>query len=399
MAVMLKVLPCSAALVFWSLLVSCSMDLTGSESSDVSGSSGSSPLSGDPGSPGSGGDGSAGVPDPLSPRNGHGTEGGSLDPANRHVIPDGRLVADGRALKVGDTAIHLRGVCWNPVAKGGVHPADLDFAAAAPQDILLMQAAGINVVRTYEPIADTAVLDSLHAAGIKVIMTVYSWGGADPSAVLSPVNAVKDHPAVLMWMVGNEWNYNGLYVNRSFDESLATVQAAAVLIQAADPHHLVATAYGELPSEETIAKLSAVDVWGINSYRGLSFGDLFSTWESRSGLPMFLSEYGADAYDARNGGAENLDAQAEATSTLAGELEAHAARSGGVASGGTIFEWSDEWWKDGEGDPSVQDVGGIAPGGGPYPDATFNEEWWGIVTIDRTPRPAYFALQEMFLTP
>ncbi len=315
------------------------------------------------------------------------------------MIPDGPAAVDGRRLVVDGVAIQLRGVCWNPVPLGGTHPESLDFPGFAATDIPLMRAAGVNVVRTYEPILDLEVLDALHEAGIKVLMTVYAYGGNDPSSAVSTVNAVKDHPAVFMWLVGNEWNYNGLYVDLSFEESLSRVAEAAQLVKAADPGHLVATVYGELPASATIASLSAIDVWGINSYRGISFGDLFSSWESLSGLPMFIAEYGADAYDAREGGAENLSAQAEATAALAGELETNAARSGGVASGGTIFEWADEWWKDGAGDPSVHDVGGIAPGGGPYPDATFNEEWWGLLTLDRQPRPAYDELRAVFSSP
>lgn len=324
--------------------------------------------------------------------------GGSGD-EDRHIIPDGPITIDGRKLVVGSTAIQLRGVCWNPVPLGGTHPDNLDFSGFADTDIPLMQAAGINVVRTYEPITDTAVLDALHQAGIKVLMTVYAYGGNEPSSAVSVVNAAKDHPAVLLWLVGNEWNYNGLYVGLSLEESRDLIQKAAELVKQADPNHLVATVYGELPGAATISALSAIDVWGINSYRGLSFGDLFMSWESLSGLPMFLAEYGADAYDARNGGSENLVAQAEATSALAQELEENAARSGGVTSGGAIFEWADEWWKDGDGDDSVHDVGGVAPGGGPHPDATFNEEWWGIVTIERQPRPAYDELKAVFLSP
>jgi hypothetical protein len=281
-----------------------------------------------------------------------------------------------------------------------VHPADLDFAGFAAGDAALMRAAGINAVRTYETITESKVLDALHAAGIRVLNTVYAWGGDAPSVVDARVNAVKDHPAILMWVLGNEWNYNGLYVGKSHAEALAMLNEAAGRIRALDDRHPIATVYGELPSAQTIAAMPSIDVWGINAYRGLSFGDLFDRFAALSDKPMFLGEYGADAYDARQN-RENQAAQADATRALTQEILDHGAAPGrdGPCLGGTIFEWADEWWKDGGGSPNTQEPGGIAPGGGPHPDQTFNEEWWGIVDIDRNPRPAYDALKALYTAP
>src|SRR5690606_19203892 len=101
-----------------------------------------------------------------------------------------------------------------------------------------------------------------------------------------------------------------------------------------------------------------------------------------SNRPMFLGEYGADAYNALID-AVDLTSQAEATRALTLQLiDNYVTDSEGVTAGGFVFEFADEWWKDGTGSPAVQDVGGIAPGGGPHPDQTFNEEYWGLVDIE-----------------
>lgn len=286
-------------------------------------------------------------------------------------------------------SLHLKGVNWNPVGRGGVHPHGLEYRASVETDARLMQEAGINALRTYECLTDRVILDVLWSRGIQVINTVWA-NGADPMhTIRSKVEAVKDHPAILMWAIGNEWNYNGCYAKMSHDACLDKIGEVARLVSVHDSAHPISTIYGELPSAETIARLPEIQAWGINYYDMDSFSDLFDRWAARSSLPMYLGEYGADAYNALEGRIDEA-AHAHATRRLTTEImERSAVRDGGICLGGLVFELTDEWWKDGTGSPHSQDVGGLAPGGGPYPDRVFNEEWWGLLDIHRVPREAY----------
>jgi hypothetical protein len=113
---------------------------------------------------------------------------------------------------------------------------------------------------------------------------------------------------------------------------------------------------------------------------------------------MYLGEYGADSWNATTNSLDE-ESQAYATRQLTNEIldNSELAYPNNISIGGTIFSFNDEWWKDGTGSLSVQDTGGSAPGGGPYPDNTFNEEYWGIVDIYRNPREAYYVLQELYV--
>ena len=112
------------------------------------------------------------------------------------IEPGPRTVRiDGRRLLVDGAPYEIRGVCWNPVARGRTQPAD--FAGFVDTDAPLMRTAGINTIRTYDAINDTRVLDVLDAHGIAVFQTVYAWGGDPESAALDRVRATMGHRAVL----------------------------------------------------------------------------------------------------------------------------------------------------------------------------------------------------------
>lgn len=324
----------------------------------------------------------------------------ALSESDESNVPQSGIVIRDRAIYVDGELFHIKGVNWNPVPKGGVHPDNLDYAGFADQDIALMKAAGINVVRTYQRLDDREVLDKLHAAGIYVLSTVLGWWQDDVLLVTQRVNDVKDHPAILAWVLGNEWNYNQLYSNGqlSTDDVRDRINQAAGLIKAADPTRPVVTVFGEIGDiGPMIDAMPAIDIWGINAYRGKDHSALIADWAELSNKPMFISEYGGDAWDSRNGGAENTDAQAEAATALTQQIiDAYTTTNGGgITSGGCIFEWADEWWKSGAVNPTEHDTASVLTGG-VYPDGVFNEEWWGIVDIDRNPRPAYAAIKALY---
>jgi hypothetical protein len=296
---------------------------------------------------------------------------------------------------VGNTPIHMKGVAWSPVPKGQAPGSGgSDFAGYVEQDALLMANAGINVVRTYGPILDKSVLDKLWSHGIYVLMTVY-YGYADtPDTAVANVCAVKSHPAILGWVVGNEWNYANLNKDISFDQAVNEVKAVVSAIKLNDTTRPVSTIYGGLPPAGVLQKLSNVDVWGSNHYPGLSFGNFFKDWKALSDKPMYFGEYGADAYDGTVGAVDE-DTQADIVSGLTQEIHDNASVNGsGVCAGGMVFEFNDEWWKKNGGGWSEHDTDASWQNGA-YPDPNMNEEWWGLVDIDRNPRKAYEAYKEL----
>ncbi|CAI8396036.1 MAG: Uncharacterised protein [Cryomorphaceae bacterium] len=88
---------------------------------------------------------------------------------------------------------------------------------------------------------------------------------------------------------------------------------------------------------------------------------------------------------------ENERAQAQAVGHILEELVPHHSAIAGL----TLFSFTDGWWK--AGNPDTQDVGGYAPNssGVPY-DGAPNEEFWGMVDIDRNKKEVFDVIAEHF---
>jgi hypothetical protein len=313
----------------------------------------------------------------------------------------------------------IKGVNWSPASVGTVNTLAsrrAEFStAAATTDMSLMQTMNVNTVRTFlDPTLDLNglnVLDQLHSKGIMVILTV-DEATNNLTRVQQSVNHFKNHPAVLMWLLGNEWNINGYYTSPQISpqEAAQRTEMAAALIKTLDTNHPVATSYGEIDIPADGLRLAdtqmyvsttcpSVDVWGLQIYRGSSFGTLFGQWQSITPKPLFISEFGTDAFQSDSiapcpSGTVNQTAQANYATSSWNEIfwELSALFPNQVALGGTVFEWNDEWWKTGA--PTTQETCGYVNFN--HPDAFANEEYFGIVTINRQPRQIYTSLQSAF---
>lgn len=301
----------------------------------------------------------------------------------------------GRQIFVNDSLYIIKGICYHPVPKGS----DNRSFDNLTEDLTLMVEAGINTIRVYTPITNQAVLDQIHAAGLKVIIGFgYNQGGNNDILSGTYLNYVKtfmNHDAILFWELGNEYNYHPEWFDGDIKNWYLALNNAAALIHQNDPSHPVATAHGELPDSLALSTSPNIDVWGMNVYRWDNPESIFSQWSAISGKPIYLSEAGADSYMTISKSGydmgENEKAQADATTNI---LDA-VFRNLEICSGLTLFAFNDELWK--AGNNNVYDVGGWAPNssGVPY-DGAPNEEYWGIVDIERNKKKAFEVVKEKY---
>lgn len=300
-----------------------------------------------------------------------------------------------RSILVNNKLYLIKGICYHPVPKGSKQR----HFGTLNQDLKLMNEANINTIRVYAPIDDLQVLNDIDKAGIKLIIGFgYDQNGnfdIKSGTYINYVNKYKNHPAILMWELGNEYNYHPEWFDGDLKNWYKSMNDAADMIHKNDSNHPVTTAHGELPDEQALSASPNIDVWGMNVYRWDNPETIFAQWKAVSTKPMYLSEAGGDSYMTieKEGFTQgiNENAQAAANSNILNK----AFENQDICSGVTMFSFTDGWWKAGNLDK--QDIGGWAPNssGVPY-DGSPNEEFWGIVDIDRNKKETFEVIKSKY---
>ena len=149
--------------------------------------------------------------------------------------------------------------------------------AAGERRLDLLKQLGATAVRTYGN-ETAAVLDEAQRLGLKVVAGFWlehprrGFNYSDPAQVWAQnaalerfVRAHKDHPALLLWGLGNEVEAE------LADDSVVwpAIEAAARLVKSIDPKHPTMAVIAEAGNDK-IGKLMrqapSIDVLGINSY-------------------------------------------------------------------------------------------------------------------------------------
>ena len=359
--------------------------------------------------------------------------------------------SDGVKLVVNGNDFMINGMNWDyfPIGTNFNYSLwtqpDATIKAALDYEMSLLKNMGVNTIRQYTGVQPKWIQYIYENYGIYTVIN-YSFGrygltingtwvgntdysNADTQELLlkntrEMVERYKNTPGILMFLLGNENNY-GLFWDGAETENIpvgdrkSTHRAkslykafndACLEIKKMDKTHPAAICNGDALFLDIIAEeCKDVDVLGINSYRGISFTDIFDKIKQSTDKPIMFTEFGSDAYNALTHSEAQQD---QAILDLANwkEIYANAAGMGkaGNSIGGFTFQFSDGWWKYKQtADLEVHNTTASWANGGYMFDFqqgenNMNEEWFGICAKGETnvnggyqlyPRAAYYALK------
>ena len=167
-----------------------------------------------------------------------------------------------------------------------------------------MAAAGVNSVRTWNTKAAGEILDRAHSLGMTVAVGLWleherhGFDYGDEAQVRAQLESVrqtvllyKDHPALLLWGVGNETEGFG---DDTDPRVWKAINDVAAMVKELDPNHptMAVTAFIHGDRIEYLHRQSpAIDIHGVNAYGGAQrVPEMLRAGDAKK--PFVLTEFG-----------------------------------------------------------------------------------------------------------
>ncbi len=341
------------------------------------------------------------------------------------IFPSTKIECRGRKIYLNSEIFVVRGVCYSPIPVGK-NPSNYRWWDEKNflLDIPKIKQLGANVIRTYSaPQSYNAnfaeFLDECYKNGIYVIVGYwvnYGQNFADPDVrsrhkqnFLNMVNLWKNYPAVIIWCFGNEVYPGGgsswkdwYSLIKEVSQEVKNIDSAHLLMNVVTTDHFYSTV-GEISYGSDDENLSLLDLWGINAYLGYDFKNLFFDYKNKTSKPLIITEFGCDSWN-KIYNKEDEFMQANYIVSQWRDIQRNLILNNGVASGGCIFEWTDEWWKSFSNSSDYKQDTSTDWTNFNYEDPNMNEEWFGIMKISSnsytsyitTAKRSYYEIQKLW---
>lgn len=171
-------------------------------------------------------------------------------------------------------------------------------------------ASGGNTIRVYDTVNLHNFLNKAHSLGLAVIVDIpiprynesyniyenKEYCSRLKKEVKSLISKHKDHPALLLWNLGNEVEYPFIFGNRDF---INAFNGLIKIIHAEDPNHPVSTTIPSVTKKQVLSIMfnsPDLDLIGFNIFVAIKRldKDLEQISLLKKPLPYYISEWGYD---------------------------------------------------------------------------------------------------------
>jgi GT2 family glycosyltransferase len=302
----------------------------------------------------------------------------------------------GTSLYVDGSPFLVKGVHygpWRPGAGPGKQHSYPD-RAAIDADMERLSLLNANTILVFD--APDYVLDVAQAHGLRVMYTfgINWWSLPLDSAaredILARVRALRMKPALLAWILGNEIPSAVLDVTGP-DAVTGALEDLYRRVKALDPRHPISHSNWVTTKDLELhffdfASFNVYPLWPPQvvalGYDGYIRKVLRPIVRNR---PLVITEFGVNTLEAGEEGQGTILARTwQALRTT-------------DAAGGVVMEFADEWWKNYDNPRHARDWWDRARAADDELRHDEDpEEYYGLVTADRRPKPAFAVVQRMF---